>query len=370
MANGWQRNSKGNVYFYYFEDGKQKKAPRSVTKWLDNQPDSNVDEARNRWRREHKIKHQKVLFPILTNTAINDLVDRFCTYMTSRKKDPKTVKHHALCLRKYCLPFFVHAEGLETPENWPSKSVRLLEHLLKLGVTATTINRSNVAMRVFWKWLAEEDIVQGTLLLRNAVIDKNDTPLQFTVTPEDVLNYRYARDDVRLMALIGYFFSLRPQELVALRPKDFRAGKQCMLLECCKVMNNESLYSKFALEVSRQRSGNTFKKPKVGSRGWVACFNEKAAREIVAAISQMKPDELIFNFRLDWLITLWRKNGYRGLTLKDLRRASIYYLGHYTDLGFTALKNHARHSDPSTTSLYIRRPGNEIINFEGLDLDA
>jgi integrase len=47
-----------------------------------------------------------------------------------------------------------------------------------------------------------------------------------------------------------------------------------------------------------------------------------------------------------------------GITLKDLRRASLYHLGHHTAFSgeLTLLMKHARHKEPQTTMLYLRRP--------------
>jgi hypothetical protein len=70
-------------------------------------------------------------------------------------------------------------------------------------------------------------------------------------------------------------------------------------------------------------------------------------------------------------IKLWSKSGIKDIALKDLRRASLYWLGHYTNITLVGLQSHARHADPKTTALYYRRPDEE---FEGsldeLDLDA
>ncbi len=69
---------------------------------------------------------------------------------------------------------------------------------------------------------------------------------------------------------------------------------------------------------------------------------------------------------------MWKKAGINKITLKDLRRASLYWLGHYSELNFVDLKNHARHSQPSTTPLYVRRPEEAFDEVGGamLDLDA
>ncbi len=56
--------------------------------------------------------------------------------------------------------------------------------------------------------------------------------------------------------------------------------------------------------------------------------------------------------------------------MKDLRRASIYWLGHHTNIGIIELKSHARHKRVDTTALYLRRPEEQIDELDALDLDA
>lgn len=175
-----------------------------------------------------------------------------------------------------------------------------------------------------------------------------------------------------MMALLGFFFSLRTQELFALRPMDFRAGSQASFLECCKVMGRFKLFSKFAVHVHRQRKKNgEFNHPKSYSNGWFSCFHEQGAKEIVKRLKVIEDKEqLIFDHLPDWNIKLWKRKGIPNITLKDLRRASLYWLGHQNDIDLVALKHHARHSKVDTTMLYLRRPGEEVDGGFELDLDG
>jgi len=66
------------------------------------------------------------------------------------------------------------------------------------------------------------------------------TPLKTFVTPEEALAIE-AKDDLKKLALLCYFFSLRPQEAVAVSAKDFAAGKAAAALECCKTMEKAGL---------------------------------------------------------------------------------------------------------------------------------
>jgi hypothetical protein len=131
-------------------------------------------------------------------------------------------------------------------------------------------------------------------------------------------------------------------------------------------MHRLHLYDKFAINITKQRTQEgTITKPKAFSVGWVACFNEAAARAVVTHIKAMGTEEL-FPQRNDWLFEHWKKFGIPGITLKDLRRSSLYYLGHRVGMEFSGLSAHARHAKPETTMLYLRRPEE---NMESLDLD-
>lgn len=380
----WQRKGKG-VYVYFSKEGKQTPLSRKITRELDTLEDHNIDEWVARWSRANEKTKPQTQF--LTHAATIALVDQFCTYLASRGKSPKTVYLHKHNLITYCLPYLVQDQGLISPDLWPTRSVRMLPHLQGLGIGIRTINVCNVSMRVFWKWLLDERIVEGDLRLRNAFVGQQATPLTFTLTPKETLALRPRREDLRLLALLGYFFSLRPQEIVALRPCDFRAGSVAERLEACSVMKQvrqsgrftrKRLFGRLAVNIQRQRVGKVlvdkalvdrFVEPKAGSRGWVSCFDEKAAREIVRLLQDVDPEELLFPLQLNMYYKAWKK-AKMGVTIKDLRRASIYWLGHNTDMTFTALKNHARHADPSTTALYTRRPGQDAPAFDVLDLDA
>lgn len=366
---GWQRDASGRVIFYFWQDGKQHKVPRADTRHLDSELDHNVKAAREAWGRANLAAKRQV--EILTHADTLALVETFCIYLETRKKDHRTIHGYRHLLTSYVLPFFVQGEQLVEPDQWPRKSVRLLEHLKATDLADRTINKCNVALRVFWKWLVEEGRATGNLLLRNAVVGQQVTPLSFAVTPEQILECSYGTAEMRLMALIGFFFSLRPQELIALRRCDFMAGANAMTTEASKVMYAAGLYGRLAVNIHRQRAPRGFKPPKVNSRGWVACFNSAAAMAIVSAIKDLPPEDLLFPNGMRWYIRLWARHGFKGLNFKDLRRASLYWLGNRTELPFIALKNHARHADPSTTALYTRRPGDEQFDeIDDLDLDA
>jgi integrase len=159
-----------------------------------------------------------------------------------------------------------------------------------------------------------------------------------------------------LFGLIAYFFSLRPQEVMALEKRDFATGSKALSFECSRAMVNAGLDGCLVVNVVKQNSKIVgISDPKRSSRGVVACFNGEARRLILTALERAEPGRL-FPFCVDHYYHLWARYGIPGITLKDMRRASIYWLAHYTSLSLPALRNHARHSSIETTGIYTRRP--------------
>jgi hypothetical protein len=177
-----------------------------------------------------------------------------------------------------------------------------------------------------------------------------------------------------LIALCGYFFSLRTFEVFGLLRKDFRAGSKASELEAAKVFEKAKLFNKLAVNIDKQRGrdGNLTKPKTKYSEQVVCCFDEHAAKHLVGLIKDLKLDDFIIPQWLpEYNIKLWKTLGIPGITIKDLRRASLYWLGHNTELTPVQLKNHARHSDINTTLLYCRRPKDKPDSDDlALNLDA
>jgi hypothetical protein len=364
-----RRNNR--VYVYVYEDGKQKALPREQTKHLDYQPDTNI----RAWiqseveLRKRNLDQKK---PPITD-QLQRLLDQYILYLKGRNKSKSTIADHKRCLINYVFPYFLDND-LKNPEAWIFKSVKLLDYLLDKSVSEANILKVNTSLTSFWNWMADEGIVPtGTSIkTRRPIISDKNTPLKYTLTPDDVLSFvaKTTQVEVKLMALLGYFFSLRSQEIFALNKSCFRAGTRAQLLECCKVMGVSGLYNKLAVNITSQRQQDgELKPPKSGSKGWVACFHKDAAIQIVSLINGMdnkSSEDFLIDYKPDWNTRRWRDNGIKDTTLKDLRRASLYHLGHYSNLPIIALKNHARHNKVTTTELYTRRPEEEGMGDEQL----
>ncbi len=370
----WQRKRGKDVYVYVSKNGKQTPLSRDLTRHLDNEPDHNIDY----WVQEYTRNFEKPQREItqIVDPILARLVESYCSYMVSRrKKSPKTAADHERMLLTYILPYFHNSKKMDDPNQWWKASAGLADYLLEQGQSEFQVARANSALRGFWDYLQKKERVLNGLELKvePAIREDSETPLPRRVSPEEVLEFaRGAEPRYALLAILGYFFSLRPQESLALRVCDFLAGTEATFLQCCQTMNRYKLFDRLAVRIERQKTQDgTMEEPKAYSKGWVACFSEAAAQLLVELTKDLDPEALLFDHQNDWNLKLWRRNGIPGITLKDLRRASSLYLGHEGGFEFVALNKHCRHKKPETTMLYLRRPEEKVLRpGKKLDLGA
>jgi hypothetical protein len=368
----WQRKRGRSVVVYTSKDGRQVALPREKTKHLDHEPDHTIDYWVSEYTRNYETPQRE--FQHSTDPFMRRMVDQYCQYLVSRRrKSPKTSADHHRMLHNYILPYFQVVKKMTDPNEWWKAAPELADYMQKIEESENQIARVNAALRGFWSYLQLKGKVLNGLVLKveTAVREQQPTPLSRKVLPTEVLAFaRTAEPQYALQALLGYFFSLRPQETFALRKADFLAGTQAQFLECCKTFARHGLYGRFAVSIQKQRTqAGKQEQPKAGSKGWVACFDKEAA-ELVVSILRDFGSDVLFQFQNDWLFKQWKLHGIPDITLKDLRRASCHYLGHTVGLDFVALKHHARHRKAETTLLYLRRP-EELVSSSGeLDLDA
>lgn len=373
----WYRTKTGHVRVQKYDSVLKKNVvlPRAQIKHLDSQTDHTIQYYVDQLDPKPILKFQ--------DDQLSHHVDRWCEYLKTRGLNPSTIAIRRNSIMKVVIPFYLQQDPpIKDPTHWASKSTQILAHCIESGIGPADIAHHNTATKHFWKWLREEQIIPPSLPdlhLRSAPNPPNPTPLKFTLTPERVLSYAQAAQTPQLsfLALAGFFFSLRPQETMALTRMDFKGGSGCMELECAKVMAKHNLYSKLAVNISKQNSRSLKDKratPKANSRGWVACFDERAAKLMVELVKKLASsealDEPLVKWNVDYSFKTWSKLGIPGITLKDLRRASLYWLGHYSGLNLIEIKNHARHAQAKTTELYLRRPEEAPQELDDLDLEA
>ena len=380
MAYIQRKNSAVYVYIHDPDTGKNKPLPRVKTKHLDGATDALVKSWLDNYLKT--LGYESKNSQAVVGEKWLRLIDRFINTPEVQAKAYNTIYAYRKYLTEQCLVYFVNVHGLNDPTAWTLKSAGMLTYLLnERGCSPDTASRCNVALRKFWEFLIDEGEVHQSvnLRLKNPRLGNKETPLKFNVTPECILRVASTleRDDEKILLLMGYFFSLRPQETFALTRKDFFTKEQATSKECSKIMKEAGLFSGLVVNIDKQKvrikkeGGDSLSwkidDPKGGIKGFVACFNKEGAEAIVATIKGMSGELLPGS--VDHYFKLWAGVKKRlGVTLKDLRRSSIYWLGHHTQLQAIPIKNHARHLKMETTMKYLRRPNETEESDLSLDL--
>jgi integrase len=365
------------VFVYYFEGGQVKQVPRAATKELDGQSDENIRYWMRWYASEKGYAHGERSAP-QSHPKLERLAEDFAIWLSKEEGNAeKTVQGYLRDLREYVFPYFLSCNPVlgHDPNSWAQYSSKMRSAFEADGMSKNSIRTCNTALRRFWTYLHEERLIlQGLdLYIRNPKGFHNQTPLKVTLDPDAVL--AFGRDVTkeplaRFMALVGYFFSLRPQELFAIERKYFKAGSSDSGYECVKSLRKFGFNPKLLYYVEMQESDNGVKgDPKKSATGWVACFNSEAERLIVELLKDMPSFGASLPARNHIYYPYWKKKGLSGFTLKDLRRASLYWLGHHTDLPPLVIQKHARHKDFTSTQKYLRRPDEGFDGPAGDDLD-
>lgn len=371
---------------------------RENLRHLDNLSDDQVEayfQNLNSSRVSRKINPE-----VLTEVS-RKYIDLFLIWLSGRGRSRHTISQHRTNLHTAALYF----DRQGTLSHWPRYSVKLRVYLKERGLSENHINKIQMSTGQLWKYLRKhERIVEGPIDFDETVghAKSKDTPLKRHLTPQEVLEWCRACKvlHVRLMALVGYFASLRPQETFAQTETDFIGGAEALTFECSKVMSSIGMFNGFTIDVLKQRGVRLGEigDPKKHSSGVVSVFNREAALLIVdtirgvralnlakargdveLAVSRVKSAKPYRRARAEKAVNktdkalevaeggvlfqngnrlyegLWAAKGLEEVTLKDLRRASGYWLANYTVIKLESLHLHMRHKDIQTTSLYFRR---------------
>ena len=343
------------VVVYDFKDGKQVPLPRRLTKHLDGKPEPEIEDWIRWYAAVNSIQLRR------HKLDLGDLEKPLRAFLDSLKdkgRHQKTVDGYEYFIR-FAMPTF---KDEPSPNGWYLLGGKLTKDLRDAGLSASQRSRTNQAFQAFYRWLQGQGIVQHRhgFILDKIDLGRRETPLKRLLTPDEVLLYARGiiAPELRFVALAGYFLSLRPSEVFGARKQDFLAGSEAMGFEAAKVMRSSNLFDGLVYSVRncRRPSGVQFKPSKRKPGGIVACFNGIAAGAIAELVDAVSGPLIISTFKPDYWAKRWSKEGIPGITLKDLRRASLYWLGHYSNLTFNGLRNHARHTNYDTTLLYTRRP--------------
>jgi hypothetical protein len=121
------------------------------------------------------------------------------------------------------------------------------------------------------------------------------------------------------------------------------------------MMSAITLYDRLAFHVQRQRNRmGEESPPKKSSAAWVALFNRDAALLLMDLIDGMDDSDRLLFMEANQFYDHWPFD----FALKDLRRASLYWLGHHAPvtMQLVHMMKHSRHKSPESLTLYLRRP--------------
>jgi integrase len=365
------------IYGYTYRDGKVVAIPRLETKHLDGTSESSIKAWLTNYELTVEKRHKASIPSLHIPDVLKRLLDKYVDYLQALDRSPITIQQHEYMMNTWIFPFFVGKE-LCDPHQWPGVSYQLKAYLTDKEASSSTIRLCNAALRGFWDFHTKEMRIQSSVPLHlhgaNMSRKNSKTPLPRVIQPIEVLRFveKCSDRDVKFMALLGYFFSLRPQETFYLERKHFFAGSKASQFECCRTLAEFGLFDKLAVDIEFQKTPHKAKADcKKGSNGIVACFNQDAAKLLIELLKPLGSSDALLPKTVGYYTRKWKVQGIKGITLKDLRRASIYWLGHDGKLSYAALRNHARHTDPTTTALYLRRPEETAKGYDSdLDLTA
>lgn len=194
-----------------------------------------------------------------------------------------------------------------------------------------------------------------------------DRRTSLAVSPEEVLAWARSCEAlaIKFIGLVTYFCTVRGSESLHLSASSFAFGLDASRLECSRIMNDAGLYGGLAVRIN------------AGPESWVSCFNEEAADQIRALTLNPELWAALARIRPNRLSQEWATHGVPGVSMADLRIASIHWLVAYQKLHIVYVAKHSRSkSINSVTRAYhlveagTNRP-DEIIPFTGLlDLDS
>jgi hypothetical protein len=348
----WQRKPNGSVAVYYKDTAKGKVVPipRKKIYQLDELQDQEIDKWVARWARLNEARKLK---PSIRQPSpeVEVLIEEYLSYLKDLEKRPNTIFKHQGYLKRVAAYY-----GDIPLAQWPETSWNLGKWIRGNGDSPGIVKRTHQTFLLFWEWLVNTGHCEGFIRLpKTPSPRKNKTPLKHLFTPEEVLKFVLSspHPKIQFMALMGYFFSLRPQETFILTAEDFAAGEEAEGLPCCQYMAKAKLYNKLAVYVYQQKAVDGVVDTKTKDTEYVACFDKRAAKLVVGLLNEGFGG---VGFTTTYCWKYWNKHGIPNCSLKDLRRASVHWLGHETDLKEMALMNHARHADFNTTRDYLRRP--------------
>lgn len=354
------------VQLYDPETRGPKKITRNLTKHLDNAGDDDIEKWIDLYISENRRQATRTLERVLMQN--DEALTLFRSFISERAAlrnlQGTTVEEEQRRFDLHIAPFFVRERKQKDVRIWEYHIPHLAQYLIDEGHLKTNQIKKVLAVLVrFSKYLTLHNIISKpwTPILPTAN-KQAPTPLEFDIKPEDVFSFcKTASDRCALMALLGYFGSLRPEETFAITESDFYTAPQAYELALTYPrFKKHGLGSGLSLHVNKAlKKGGVQGVPKNHfSHGYVNIWSQQAANTLAKLLPRFQNRPLCDGRSRDTLFKYWQRHGKSRLkvTLHDLRRASGVYLGRTLDLPIFLLQDHLRHGDQASTEAYTRKP--------------
>lgn len=389
----WRRGSKVYLYYYDTKAGKLVQVPRAVTKPWDGLPAEEVQALKRQWEDAHgQVRNRIERLSLGKDDKLRRLWDAYQTQrMRFKKRRESTAEKEQDVFESYICRFFVTTHQKKDPTQWHALVPDFHNWLFELPIQDSYRRKILWTLERFGKYLVFSRVMTFPFTIQTPTRDNNkETPLKVRVAPDDLLQIcrvhsfkrphkkhastkRVSRIHFKLAVLVGYFFSLRPEELWALEREDFLTGDQAA--ERSKTysgLRSIGLGSRLAVTINKSLVGGKVENlvKTDHSYGWVTCWHPGAAKVIAELLKEAPPGRL-FPFSRGYVDKAWREVAFPlvGVTVHDLRRASGVHLGRTVRVPPTLLQDHMRHAELDTTLLYMREPSAKEQKKEAVTQD-
>jgi integrase len=381
------------ITFYDVKKGRIVQVPRSKTKHLDGLSQEQVQAWVDDWEATSGKKRERIDRFLLKSN--DPLAQWWASYQDDRRKDKnvgtRAMKNEEVYWRKYILEFFIKQHELKDIRKWAPMVPQFHAFINSHDQIKSVDSRKKVlwVLERFSKYLVFQRVLTYPFAINLPRANKaNETPLPRIILPEEALHVAktLASDPKNVpaafMMLCGYFASLRPEETGALLPDDFLTGEatitKCTSYDEFKGKKLETKLSIFVNKALTIEDGIVDNLKTVASEGVSIVWNREAALLLAGLLKQYqeqgalgrrrksqsnrKGRTSILGVSRGQMDKIWFNTGRKilgGITLHDLRRASLLYLGRRAKIAPLILQSHARHADFATTEIYCREPKSE-----------
>ena len=362
------------VYYWCEVKSKQVMLSREYYRHLDRCGEETIQSWVEEFERVRKGKvNPSRLF--VDHPTINTFLEQYSAQLKAEGLDIATRKQYMYELKSYGVPFFTNdivvagetKVGLVRIEDWPLKSNHFKTWYLETtGNSENTCNRVMAVLQRFWDWLVFKDLILPTrnLTFKYKKREKRQgnnqlkTVLPRPVEPDEVLSFisETQSEVCKFIAATGYGASLRPQEIFALTPSDFVKPEDAVHLELNNRRATFKMYNRLSINIQNQLGAEGVKVAK--TLGMVTFLTEDFAKITLPYLQKTPEGVRFYQYNRRWFYDNWKKFGIEGISIKDLRRASLHYLAHKTPYrqNHVDLMNFARHTNFPTTLIYIKTP--------------